>query len=295
MAYMARSPEARSEITRWFPEARSVVICAFGYQDGSSASEPGPGQGRLARYCLPPDYHEELGDRMRRLARWYQDVLPGAEAKVFVDSSPVMERLYARSAGIGWVGKNAMLVSQRIGSFFFLAGMAVDRVLAYDEPVPDRCGTCERCLRACPARAFAKERVLDASRCVAYFTVEHRKAAIPPEARPAHGRWIFGCDACQDACPWNRFATRSSVLVPSLEPCQDLEGLAALSRSEFNRRFKGTPLRRTGYPAVLRNVALAMGNSGEARHRPTLERLSRHEEPLVAEQARWSLVRLRIS
>lgn len=289
MGYMARSPEDRSDITRWFPAARSVVLCAFSYHDGRR-HEPKPGHGRLARYALPPDYHDELKSRMEALRDWVRE--RGGDGRVFVDTSPVLERLYARYAGVGWVGKNTMILSRRIGSFFLLAGLAVDRELKPDEPVPDHCGTCTRCLDACPTGAFPAPRVLDASRCVAYFTVEQRKSPVPEAFRAGHGDWVFGCDACQDVCPWNRFAVRGSVFTPRLPADPDLEELAGLSPEEFNRRFKGTPLRRTGWAAVTRNVLLAMGNSRDPRHRRTLERYAAHENPTLAEQARWSLDRL---
>lgn len=290
MGYMARSPEDRADITRWFPAARSVALCAFSYHDGRP-TEPRPGHGRFARYALPPDYHDELKSRMEALRGWFREAC-GGDGRVFVDTSPVLERLYARYAGVGWVGKNTMVLSRRIGSFFLLAGLAVDRELEADEPVPDHCGTCTRCLDACPTGAFPAPRVLDASRCVAYFTVEQRKSPVPEAFREGHGDWVFGCDACQDVCPWNRFAVRGSVFTPRLPPDPDLEELAALSPEEFNRRFKGTPLRRTGWAAVTRNVLLAMGNSRDPRHRATLERYAAHEDPMLAEQARWSLDRL---
>ncbi len=293
MGYMARSPEDRCEITRWFPAARSVLLAAFSYHDGSPTPAPDPEKGRIARYATAPDYHDELKDRMGRLAAFYKSE-SGGEAKVFVDTSPVLERLYARYAGIGWVGKNTMILSRRVGSFFLLAGVAVDRKLEYDEPVPDHCGTCKRCIEACPTGAFPRPNVLDASKCIANFTVETRKSPIPEEFREGHGDWIFGCDVCQDVCPWNRFSVRAKVFKPRLEPACDLEEIARLSPQDFNKRYKGTPLRRTGRAAMVRNALLAMGNSGDRRHLPTLEEMKSDGNPLVAEQARWSLRKLNL-
>lgn len=295
MDYMSRDPESREDVRKWFPAAKSVLICAFSYHSGSRAPEPNPARGRLARYALPPDYHDELKTRMKDLLSWYSgNTQPPAgndrpRGKVFVDTSPVLERLYARFAGVGWVGKNTMILSRKIGSFFLLAGMALDLELEYDSLVADHCGSCTRCLDACPTGAFPRPRVLDASKCIACFTVENRKAPIPAPFREGHRDWIFGCDVCQDACPWNRFSVRSRVFAPRLDPTLDLEELTALSVEEFKARFKGTPLQRTGWAAVVRNALLAMGNSRGKRYRATLERFSRHENPMLAEQARWSL------
>ncbi|MFH1726269.1 MAG: tRNA epoxyqueuosine(34) reductase QueG [Elusimicrobiota bacterium] len=331
MGYMARSPEDRSDITRWFPPARSVVVAAFSYPGlNALPKEPGhgcppgsnqypgldafpdrPGAGRIARYALPPDYHDELKGRMKRLLEWYVENAPPPRerstgqgpssrakatprGKVFSDTSPVLERLYARCAGVGWVGKNTMIVSRRVGSFFLLAGLAVDRELAYDQPVGDRCGSCDRCLKACPTGALRGPRVLDASRCVSYLTIEKRRGSIPEKLRAGHGAWIFGCDVCQEVCPWNRFSPRTPALAARLPATADLEALAGLTAEEFRERFRGTPLHRTGHPALLRNALLGMGNSGDPRHRPTLERFSGHEDPVLAEQARWSLKKTRI-
>ncbi len=285
MDYMAREPDKRGDIRRWYPDARSVLLCAFSYHAGTPAPGTDARRGRLARYSLPPDYHDELKDRMRRLLHAFPDL----NGKVFVDTSPILERHYARCAGIGWVGKNAMLLSREIGSFFLLAGLAVDSELEYDAPLEPHCGTCTRCLDACPTQAFPKPNVLDATRCIANFTVEQRKTPIPEELREGHGDWIFGCDACQDVCPWNRFAVKSSVFTPRLEPTLDLEELARLTPEDFNKRYKGTPLRRTGYAALARNALLAMGNSGDRRHLPILKEFQNHENPMLAEQARWSL------
>jgi len=312
MAYMSRVPESRKDITRWFAPARSVVVCAFSYHDGAPTADLGPDQGRLARYCLPPDYHDILKERMTRLLDYCRQIRPGCSGKVFVDTSPVMERLYARHAGIGWVGKNSMLIAPDAGSFLLLAGLALDLELEYDSPLPDRCGKCERCLKACPTQALVKPRVLDATRCIAYTTVELRRGGIPEPLRASHGGWIFGCDACQEVCPWNRFAERNrkarhrgasrapyplgakpgGTLVPRMASSQTLSDLAGLTSETFSKRFKGTPIKRTGYTAFLRNVLLAMGVSGDSRHRTALERFSRHPDPVLSEQARWSLARL---
>ncbi|MDE2291212.1 MAG: tRNA epoxyqueuosine(34) reductase QueG, partial [Elusimicrobia bacterium] len=284
MSYMARAPEDRPFITRWFPAARSVAVCAFSYHDGAPPPLSDPAKGRMARYALPPDYHPELKGRMKAILSWYKERVPGGRGKAFSDSSPVLERHYARWAGLGWVGKNSMLLSRRIGSFFLIAGLALDTELDYDVPAPEHCGTCTRCLNLCPTDAFAGPRVLDASKCVAYFTVEQREGPIPEPFRAGHGDWLFGCDVCQDVCPWNRFSVKGRALRPALPPALDLEETAALSPEAFAERFKGTPLHRTGWKAVVRNALLAMGNSRDVRHRATLERWAAHEDPDLAEQ-----------
>ncbi|HVE15055.1 MAG TPA: tRNA epoxyqueuosine(34) reductase QueG [Elusimicrobiota bacterium] len=292
MDYMARKPEDRADVRRWFPAAQSVMICAFSYHDGTPPPAPDGGRGRLARYARAPDYHRELKARLKRILAVYHSATAGGEGKLFVDTNPVLERLYARYAGVGWVGKNAMVVSKDIGSFFILAGLALDRELESDEPAPDHCGSCARCLDACPTDAFPAPRVLDAGRCVAYHTVERKDGPVPGPLRAGHGDWIFGCDVCQDVCPFNRFAVRGSVLRPSLPPTLDLERLAVSSEEAFAARYEGTPLQRTGRRALARNAALAMGNSGERRLVPALRRLAAGADPLLAEQARWSLERL---
>lgn len=289
MGYMARAPQDRPFITKWFPAARSVVICAFSYHDGSKSPAPDPAKGRLARYALPPDYHPELKARMKALLAWYKAQVPSGRGKVFVDTSPVLERLYARYAGVGWVGKNTMLLSRDIGSFFLLAGMAVDAELDLGEPVPEHCGTCTRCLDACPTDAFPSPRVLDASRCIAYFTVEQSRGPIPEPFRAGHGDWTFGCDVCQDVCPWNKFSVRGRVFEPRLPPTFDLAELTALTPEAFEEKYRGTPLHRTGWAALVRNALLIMGNSKDSRHRPMLERYAAHPDPVLAEQAAWSI------
>lgn len=291
MGYMARNPEDRCDIRRWFPGAKSVVLCAFSYHDGSPPPEHDPARGRFARYSLPPDYHDELKNRMKRLQSEYVEI-SGGQSKLFVDTSPVLERLYARYAGIGWVGKNTMILSKDIGSFFLLAGLAVDRELEYDEPVDPHCGTCTRCLDACPTDAFPKPNVLDATKCVANFTVEQRKSPIPEKYRSGHGNWVFGCDVCQDVCPWNKFSVRSALFSPVRPATEDLEESLRLTPAQFRAKYKNSSLERTGHKAFLRNVLLAMGNSRNPAYTKSVRAFIDHENEMVAEQARWSFARL---
>lgn len=293
MGYMSRDPSMRDSITRWFPPARSVVLLAFSYSGRPEpASKAEPGSGRFARYALSDDYHDSLKAKVRELLDWLKAERPGTQGKAFVDTSPVLERLYARYAGLGWVGKNTMLLSPKLGSFFFLTGLAVDADLEPDEPMPEHCGECDRCLTACPTDAFPAPRVLDASRCIAYLTIEHR-GSIPEELREGTGDWVFGCDVCQDVCPFNRFARSNPVFTPRLPERALLEDLAALDLAAFDARYGPTPVERARLGGLKRNALLAMGNSGESRFIPILERFLRDADPVVAEQARWSLERLR--
>lgn len=292
MDYMARNTESRDDITAWYPEAKSVLICGFSYAGKSVAKDnSAPESGRLARYAVLPDYHPQLKKKMEALLDWLKAAEPGAAGKVFVDTSPLLERLYARYAGVGWVGKNTMVLSPRRGSYFFLAGLALNVELDADEPTTDHCGSCTRCMDACPTDAFPRERVLDASRCIAYFTIEHR-GTIPESFRPGIGNWVMGCDVCQEVCPFNRFSEPGSVFSPMMDLNQPLEELAAMDQAEFKKRFGRTPLARAKRRGIVRNALLAMGNSGLARHRPTLEGYAKDPDPVLSEQAAWSLARL---
>ena len=290
MDYMAKNAESREDIARWYPQAKSVLLCGFSYS-GNEAAGSRPGSGRVARYAALPDYHPELKGRMRKILDWLKSREPAAEGRVFVDTSPLLERLYARYAGIGWVGKNTMILSSKLGSYFFLAGLALNLELPEDAPAADHCGSCTRCLDACPTDAFPRERVLDASRCIAYFTIEH-KGPIPPEFRPGMGDWVMGCDICQEVCPWNRFSRPGSVFSPALPLNQPLEELAAMSPAGFKARFGGTPMERPKKRGIARNALLAMGNSRDPRHRDALERGTQDPDPVISEQAAWSLARL---
>jgi epoxyqueuosine reductase len=215
---------------------------------------------------------------------------------------PLVERVFAKYAGLGWIGKNTCLINQEIGSWFFLGAIVTSLPLAQligsdaapPLPAPDRCGTCTRCIDACPTHAITAPYQLDARRCIAYLTVEKR-GDIPEEFRSTIGRHVFGCDICQDVCPWNRSAP--TTVIPEFQPRSelvnpDLESLARLSRPEFNRLFRGSPIERTKYAGLRRNLAIAIGNSGEARYLPLLEELACDEDATVVEHARWALSQL---
>jgi epoxyqueuosine reductase len=207
--------------------------------------------------------------------------------------SPLLERSYARAAGLGWQGKNAMLIAPALGSYFLIAGLALDVELPDDAPQLDHCGSCRRCLDACPTDAFARERVLDATKCVAYFTIED-KGPVPEGLREGVGDWVFGCDVCQEVCPWNRFEKSARALPPAQVPTEiPLDALVGPASEGLRKRFKGLPLAKAVRRRITRSAALAMGNSGDARYRPALEKLAADPDAAVAEHARWALARLR--
>ncbi len=290
MDYMARNTESRDDITHWYPQAKSVLLCGFSY--ASNDDNPLPeGHGRVARYAALPDYHDELKARMKALLDWLKVGHPEAAGQVFVDTSPLLERLYARYAGLGWVGKNTMLIAPHLGSYFFLAGLALNLDLPPDEPSLDHCGSCSACIEACPTEAFPKERVLDAGRCIAYFTIEH-KGSIPEEFRSGVGQWVMGCDICQEVCPYNRFSKAGAIFPGNPRLSEPLDELAELDDFKFKQRFGKTPLSRPKRRGIARNALLAMGNSKSERHRATLERHAKNSDPVLGEQAAWSLKRL---
>jgi epoxyqueuosine reductase len=268
-------------------------MLAFSYPSGrSTALVP---SGRLARYAVVQDYHKEIRGRLKRLLAWFtEEASPGSAGRLFVDTSPVLERLYARRAGLGWIGKNALLLSEALGSYLFLGGIATDRDLAPDCPVPDGCGDCTLCMKSCPTGALVSPRVIDAGRCIACWTIERSREPVPEPLRAGFGDRIFGCDACQEACPYNREpgAPRSAVFERRLPGSLPLDEVLSASPADFRARFAGTPVLRAGWDGLLRSALLAAGNSGDARLAPLIERSAASEDPVIVEQARWSLARI---
>ena len=292
MAYMARNTEPRRDIRAWMKDAKSILICGFSYGDPGAPHSPKEGHGRIARYAAREDYHQILRDRMNEIGSWLSTSVPGASGVAFCDMSPILERSYAAAAGLGWQGKNTMLLSQDIGSYFLIAGLAMSIDLPVDPATPDHCGTCTKCLDACPTDAFPREHVLDASKCISYFTIES-KGAIPEPFRERVGDWVFGCDICQEVCPWNRFEKPARALPAAKIPTElPLEELAGPASTGVRSRLKGLPIARAVRKRLTRNALLAMGNSRLERYRPILEEYASGADPLLAEQARWSLARL---
>jgi len=292
MDYLARNMSSRHDIRAWFPPARSVLMCGFSYGQTSAPAQTNAGSGRLARYAVREDYHPLLKAKMSLLLDWVRTVVPDAKGLPFCDTSPLLERSYASAAGLGWQGKSAMMIAPRLGTYFLIAGLALDQDLPADSSAPDHCGSCRLCLDACPTDAFAGPRVLNAAKCVAYLTIENR-GPVPADLRPGVGDRVFGCDICQEVCPWNRFEKTGGALPAPREPLDvPLEELAELDAEAFRRRFRGLPVSRAKRSGLLRNVLLSMGNSGLARFRPLLERFAGDPDEMLAEQARWSLARL---
>jgi epoxyqueuosine reductase len=292
MAYMERAPERREDPASLLPGARSIICVAKNYHSPGVHSED-PLSGRISRYAWGDDYHGVLLSKLEELRAHVERL--GGNAKVCVDTTAVLEKPWAREAGLGWQGKHTNLIARDLGSWFFLGEVITNLELPPDRPhAEDHCGSCTKCIELCPTRAIVAPYVLDSRRCIAYLTIEHR-GAIPRELRPLMGNLVFGCDICQDVCPWNKFArvsperefyAREGNLTPSL-----IE-LMGLSREEFNRRFKDSPVKRAKHAGFLRNVAVALGNSRDPAALPVLERALDHEEPLVRAHAAWALGRL---
>jgi epoxyqueuosine reductase len=291
MDYMARNADSRRDIRAWMKDARSVLICGFSYGEPGVPRGPKEGRGRVARYAARKDYHDILRGRMNEVRDWLAAAAPGARGVAFCDMSPILERSYAAAAGLGWQGKNTMLLGSDIGSYFLLAGLAMNVDLPADSAGPDQCGTCVKCLEACPTDAFPKARVLDASKCISYFTIE-AKGTIPEAFRERVGDWVYGCDVCQEVCPWNRFEKPARALPPPRIATElPLEELAGPASAGLRARLKGLPVARAVRRRLTRNALLAMGNSRLERFRPILEEHAAGADPVLAEQARWSLAR----
>ncbi|MBI4661764.1 MAG: tRNA epoxyqueuosine(34) reductase QueG [Verrucomicrobia bacterium] len=259
--------------------------------DERDAAESVP-TGIVARYARFEDYHQILGDPLKSLASFVNELGgEGTRSLWYVDTGPLLERDLAQRAGLGFVGKHTNLISRRLGNWIFLAEILTTLPLEPDPPERNLCGTCTRCLSACPTRAIVAPFELDARRCISYLTIE-LKGAIPVELRPAVGARIFGCDDCLAVCPWNRFAREGRLMrerARSDLAAPDLVELLSLDEAAFNRRFAGTPIRRAKRRGFLRNVCVALGNVGDQRSLPALARAAQDAEPLVAEHARWAI------
>jgi len=294
MDYLAseRARQRRLQPRLILPECRSILVLAIPYAPARAAQVP-PLQGRVAAYAWGEDYHQVLLPRLRALVTFLERELGRSVAsRYYTDTGAVLERELAQRAGLGWIGKNSCLINPRFGSYLFLAEIFLDVALPPDEPfTADYCGTCHRCLDACPTACLLPNRTLDARRCISYLTIENREA-IPVEIRPCLGNWVFGCDVCQMVCPWNRFAgeTVEAAFAPRPEFQQvDLEREMLLTEQEFKRRFKNSPLRRARYAGYLRNIAVALGNSHDRAARAALLAALPTADALVREHILWAL------
>jgi epoxyqueuosine reductase len=299
MQYMHRHAEARRHPESVLKSVRTVVMVGISYHSKTAhdAERFDRGaKGRVAQYARGADYHVVIKQKLNELLSWIQEREPGCGGRAVVDTAPILERDFARRAGLGWFGKNTMLIHPRLGSYFFLGALLLDTELAPDSPFDkNHCGTCTACLDACPTDAFPKPGELDARRCISYLTIELR-SPVPQEFRSGIGDWIFGCDICQAVCPWNRKAPLGQI--PDLGSRWELEALDAgeileLSAAEFRARFRDTALWRAGWTGLRRNAAIVLGNMGGEESLPALERAAADPDTMVSEAARWALERVR--
>jgi epoxyqueuosine reductase len=289
MGWMARHLEERVDPRKLVPGCRSVVSVGLVY---GSAEVRGPEGVRVARYAAGEDYHRVLRDKLHALLDHGRRLDPAFDGRAFVDSAPVMDRYWAERAGLGWRGKNTLLLNKRLGSFFFLGELLVRAELEPDLPGTDHCGTCTRCLDACPTGALVEPYLLDARKCISYWTIEHR-GELEPAQEKAMGGWLFGCDVCQEVCPWNRDAPDAAE--PRLAPAEDawpdtLEGLLDLTGGEFEDRYGETAIERTRRRGLVRNAAIVAGNTGTGSV-AGLERAATDPDPVVAGTATRALRR----
>lgn len=273
--------------------ARSLVMLALPYRT-AEPSPLRPGEARISRYAWgEADYHDVIHDRLKQLGARLKEIVPSATVRGVVDSAPLLEREFAQRAGLGWIGKHTLLLNRQIGSYFFLAALLTDIELDYDQPhATDHCGTCTACLDHCPTQAFPQPQLLDATRCISYLTIELR-GPVPRELRPGIGDWLFGCDVCQDVCPWNRKspATTEPAFQPVEQPV-DAVALLAMDDDAFRRRFRHTPLWRSKRRGILRNAAIVLGNQRRPETVPALTRSLNDREPLIRGAAAWALGRI---
>jgi epoxyqueuosine reductase len=291
MRFLLHHVKVRLDPRTRYPWARSVVSAFFPYAPPPPARIAWRAElrGRIAAYARGPDYHDVMGERLARWARRIEELVPGARAAGFVDTAAVFEHEWAARAGVGWTGKHTLTLDEDAGSYAFLGEVFVSTELEPDAPVSDRCGTCARCIAACPTGAIEPGYKLEPRRCISYLTIEH-KGAIPRALRGGLGEWIFGCDLCQIACPWNRDQTGPPD--PWLAP--DLREVLALDEAGFARRYGASAVRRTGRIGLARNAAVVLGNTGRPEAVPALvAALAGHDGALVRAHAAWALGRLR--
>ena len=305
----------RAALKNTAPWAKSVIVCGLNYNSGEAYSTDAtdPALGWISRYAWSQrDYHDVILEKLRLLeayitARACEEAGNDAvdfRSWCYVDTGPLVERVYAKHAGIGWIAKNTCIINQQLGSWLFLGVILTSHQLAPDLPAPDRCGSCTRCIDACPTKAFPAPYELDPTRCISYLTIEKR-GPIPEDLRAGIGRHVFGCDICQDVCPWNRGGMNSVEsnrrapisTEPGFEPRPELvnpalDWLASMNREDFNNVFRGSPIKRAKFAGVRRNVVTAMGNSGQLEFVPRLQQLASDEDATVAEHAQWALRQL---
>ena len=292
MDWMARGEEKRCNPQQILAGARSMIVVAQNYWQGErDLPATQAATGRIARYAWGDDYHEVMLPKLKRLDAFLRE--QGGTQKYYVDTGPILERDYAAEAGIGWHGKSTMLIDPKLGTWFFLAEILTTLELPPDEPQTPRCGSCTRCITACPTNAITSDHRLDARRCISYLTIE-LKGPIPPELRPLIGDRIYGCDDCLEVCPWNRFAAASREVAYAARPASrlPLRDYLALDDVQFRALFSRSPIKRIKRRGFLRNVCVALGNVGSESDLPALRRAAFDPEPLIAEHAAWAVNRI---
>ncbi|HEY1800639.1 MAG TPA: tRNA epoxyqueuosine(34) reductase QueG [Terriglobales bacterium] len=306
MKYMEARDESgnlkRASLRSAAPWARSVIVCAMNYNTGHpySTQVTDPQRGWIARYAWgKEDYHDSVLGKLRKIEAQIKNFVPAEiTTRCYVDTGPLVERVYAKYAGVGWIGKNTCVINQKLGSWLFLGVILTSLELesVADIPAPDRCGTCTRCIDACPTDALLSPYQLDATKCISYLTIEKR-GETPEDLREGMGRHVFGCDICQDVCPWNRKSPASAA--PEFQPREGLVNpalawLAEISEEEFREKFRGSAIRRAKRTGLRRNAVIAMGNSGDAAFLPMLEKLTadKNEDPVLQEHAQWARKKL---
>lgn len=295
MGYLKRHLPLKTDVRQLLAEAKSVISLAINYYtlDPPKALAEDPARGQISRYAWGDDYHDVIRQRLSELIGFIkQTAETELKTRVCVDTAPIIEREYAQKAGLGWIGKHTNLIHWRSGSWYFLAEVLIDIALEADTPsVRGSCGTCTRCIEACPTDAIIEPNVLDSRLCISYLTIE-LKDAIPKALRPKIGNLIFGCDICQEVCPWNSKAVSTDE--PAFQPragnfAPKLLALIGITQQEFSRKFKGSPIKRTKRRGFLRNVLVAIGNWGDRRAVPALKDALTDDEPLVRSHAAWAL------
>ena len=294
MQYLERQKMAKLSPESIFNGAKSVVVCAMNYNTAQPRTQFDRLRAWVSRYAWGEDYHDTLQKQLEELARWIEETSPH-RTKAYVDTGPLLERVYAKYAGIGWFGKNTCIINQETGSWLFLGCIVTDLDVGYDMPVPDRCGTCTRCIDACPTNAIVEPYVLDSRKCIAYTTIELR-GEIAETDREGIGQHLFGCDICQDVCPWNRkaphstnpaFAPKPGLFWPEIDRLLDLED------DDWRRMIRGTSMKRAKIKGLLRNLMVVVGNSGIREFLSKLQRFLTHEDEHVRSHAEWAAKKLR--
>ena len=293
MKYLERQKTAKLQPESILPGARSVIVCAMNYNTAQPHTSFDRLRAWISRYAWGRDYHETLRQKLHEVAAWIEQN-SAHQTKCYVDTGPLLERVYAKYAGIGWFGKNTCIINQKAGSWLFLGCILTDLELTNDLPVPDRCGTCTRCIDACPTNAILEPYVLDSRKCIAYTTIELR-GGIPEQDRTGIGHHLFGCDICQDVCPWNRRAPSSPD--PAFEAKEGLfwpmiDQLLELSEDEWRRLIHGTAMKRAKIRGLLRNLMVVAGNAGRREVLPRLRPFLNHNDEHVRSHAQWAVEKI---